>query len=76
MDQEEQKEKLSTEGDLIVLPPQKTLWQRSTETWVPFSQTVQPLCFYDPEQHLYLAQALWNAPIQSCERVCSETIDE
>lgn len=32
--------------------------------WHPFSQE-QPVCFYNPEQHQYIAKFLVDAPIQS-----------
>ena len=64
---EEKEEKLQTEGDLVVPYTPKTLWNRAKETWKPWSQK-QMLCFYDPEDHVDLAKALWNAPIQSTDR--------
>jgi hypothetical protein len=64
---EEKEEKLQTEGDLVVPYTSKTLWNRAKETWNPWSEK-QMLCFYDPEDHVDLVKALWNAPIQSRDR--------
>jgi len=71
---EEKEEKFSTEGDLI-FSPSTSMWNRAEKVWIPFSSMKEKLCFYDPEDHVDLAKALFYAPIQSRERIL-ETIDE
>jgi hypothetical protein len=63
----EKEEKLQTEGDLVAPYTPKNLWNRAKETWNPWSYKKQMMCFYDPEDHVDLAKALQNAPIQSRE---------
>jgi hypothetical protein len=68
MDSETKEEKFSTEGDVIVTP-YSSLWQKSKPLWNPFSQCMEQICFYHPDQHVDLVKALWDAPIQSREQI-------
>lgn len=56
-------EKMNTEGDAVLVPLRcASRIVPPRPTWNPFTET---LTFYNPDEHLEIANVLRNAPIQS-----------
>jgi hypothetical protein len=73
MAEEQKKEKLSTEGDLVVHRSGFPYYYQNA--WIPFSQR-NKVYFYDPEEHQDIAEQLRDAPIQSTDQHKEEEEEE